>query len=259
MKNLNIDKAQVAQRFEKAGQSYTQHAVVQKQICRHLIQLMQNDLPKKKLDRVFEIGCGSGNLSHLLMQNFQFNQLILNDLYSEVQQHFSESQPLQWLIGDIEQLQFPQNLEVVVSSSVLQWIFDLDAIFNQCANALIGEGYFCFSTFGQQNLTEIKALTGQGLDYLDLATIQEKLIAQGFDIIHLSENIETLAFEHPKQVLQHLKATGVTATASKHRWSKQSLQQFYLDYQQFANLDQAGQASYRLSYHPIYCIARRKP
>ena len=80
----------------------------------------------------------------------------------------------------IEQLQFPQNLEVVVSSSVLQWIFDLDAIFNQCANALIGEGYFCFSTFGQQNLTEIKALTGQGLDYLDLATIQEKLIAAGY-------------------------------------------------------------------------------
>ena len=259
MKNLNIDKVQVAQRFEKAGQSYTQHAVVQKQICQHLLELMRDCLPKTKLDRVFEIGCGSGNLSHLLMQSFQFNQLILNDLYSEVQQHFSESQPLQWLIGDIEQLQFPQNLEVVVSSSALQWIFDLDAIFNQCANALIGEGYFCFLTFGQQNLTEIKALTGQGLDYLDLATIQEKLIAQGFDIIHLSENIETLAFEHPKQVLQHLKATGVTATASKHRWSKQSLQQFYLDYQQFSNLDQAGQASYRLSYHPIYCIARRKP
>ena len=160
MKNLNIDKAQVAQRFEKVGQSYTQHAVVQKQICQHLVQLMQNYLSKTKLDRVFEIGCGSGNLSHLLMQNFQFNQLILNDLYPEVQQHFSESQPLQWLIGDIEQLQFPQNLEVVVSSSALQWIFDLDAIFNQCANTLIGEGYFFFFFFEQQNLTNIKALTG---------------------------------------------------------------------------------------------------
>ena len=39
MKNLNIDKAQVAQRFEKAGQSYTQHAVVQKQICHEVVDI----------------------------------------------------------------------------------------------------------------------------------------------------------------------------------------------------------------------------
>ena len=255
---VKIDKLKVAQRFEKAAQSYTEHAVVQKHICQNLIGLMQEHLFKNSLDRVFEIGCGSGNLSHLLMQNFQIKQLFLNDLYHEVQQHFSDSKRLQWLIGDIEQLDFPQSLDLIASSSALQWICDLDAIFKKCSKALTQQGYLCFSTFGQQNLKEIKALTGQGLDYLSIESIQQKL-QQNFEILHLSENIETLTFSHPKEVLQHLKATGVTATASQHRWSKQSLQHFYQDYQQFSQLDQNGQRHYQLSYHPIYCIARSKP
>ena len=61
-----------------------------------------------------------------------------------------------------------------------------------------------------------------------------------------------LYFDDPKSVLQHLKATGVTATAKSHRWTKQSLQQFYLDYQQFY-----GEQGFSLTYHPIYVIARR--
>lgn len=253
---MNINKFQVAQRFAKAGQSYTQHAVVQKQICQHLIGLMQQYISKNSLDRVFEIGCGSGNLSHLLMQNFEIKHLFLNDLYLEVQQHFQNDPKLKWWIGDIEQLDFPKSLDLVASSSALQWVGDLEVVFKNCADALTQQGYLCFSTFGQQNLQEIKALTGQGLDYLPIEVIQEKLLKQGFEILHLSENLEMLSFSHPKAVLQHLKATGVTATASQHRWSKQSLQQFYQDYQQFSQLDQMGQRQYQLSYHPIYCIAR---
>ncbi|MDN5512305.1 malonyl-ACP O-methyltransferase BioC [Acinetobacter sp.] len=253
---MNIDKSQIAQRFAKAGHSYTQHAVVQKQICQHLIGLMQQYISKNSLDRVFEIGCGSGNLSHLLMQNFEIKHLFLNDLYPEVQQHFQNDPKLKWWIGDIEQLDFPKSLDLVASSSALQWVGNLEVVFKNCADALMQQGYLCFSIFGQQNLQEIKALTGQGLDYLTLAEIQHKLLKQGFEILHLSENLEMLSFSHPKAVLQHLKATGVTATASQHRWSKQSLQQFYQDYQQFSQLDQMGQRQYQLSYHPIYCIAR---
>ena len=280
MKNLNIDKAQVAQRFAKAGQSYAEQAIVQKKICQHLIALMQNyleqtdfeqtdfeqvDLEQTTFERGFEIGCGSGNLTQLLLQNFKIQKLILNDLYPEVQQHFLDQKStlaqkkLEWLIGDIEQLNFPQNLDVIASSSALQWMVDLDVIFKNSSDALNFNGWLCFSTFGQQNFKEIKALTGQGLDYLDLESLREKLEAQDFDVLHLGESIETLSFDHPKQVLQHLKATGVTATATQHRWTKQSLQQFYSDYQQFSNRDERGQITYSLTYHPIYCIARRKP
>ena len=259
MKNLEIDKAQVALRFAQAGQSYSEHAVVQKQIARQLFNLIQCYATKTQFERVFEIGCGSGNLTQLILQELSVQQLILNDLYPQVQQHFTENNALHWHIGDIEQLDFPQNLALIASSSALQWMSDIDAIFKQCAAALNQNGYFCFSSFGQKNLQEIKALTGQGLKYLEPECIAQKLESHGFEIIHFSEQLELLDFSHPKQILQHLKATGVTATASHHRWTKQSLHQFYFDYQQFSNVDQQGQISYRLTYHPIYCIARRTP
>ena len=77
-----------------------------------------------QIPRVLELGCGSGHLTILLQQNFQIEQLILNDLYPEVRQHFSAAEQLDWCIGDIERLDFPGQLDAIMSSSVLQWMHD---------------------------------------------------------------------------------------------------------------------------------------
>lgn len=98
--------------------------------------------------RVFEIGCGSGNLTRLLATSFQFEELILNDLYADVQQHFSHQENLKWLIGDIETLDFPQQLDMIVSGSALQWMQDLPHLLERCNEALTERGWLCFSTFG---------------------------------------------------------------------------------------------------------------
>ena len=248
---MSIDKALVAQRFAKAGQSYVEHAVVQKQISAQLFEYLKVYCPQN-LASVLEIGCGSGNLTHLFQTHFQFEQLFLNDLYADVEQHFSTIQNIAWLIGDIEQLTLPQSLDAVISSSALQWMADLPALLQRIHDALKPKGYLGFSTFGENNLIEIKKLTGQGLNYVGLESLKRQLEQQGFEILLIQQDHKQVYFDHPKSVLQHLKATGVTATAKSHRWTKQSLQQFYSDYQQFH--DEQG---FRLTYHPIYVIARR--
>ena len=194
---MSLNKNLVAQRFAKAGQSYSKHAIVQKQICQNLTNLLKQFCPSA-MSRVFEIGCGSGNLTRLLVESFQIENLVLNDLYAEVQQHFNHEEHVKWLIVDVETLEFPQQLDMIVSGSALQWMQDLPRLLQHCYAAL-----------------------------------------------------NELYFDSPKAVLQHLKATGVTATA-QHRWTKQSLQQFYQDYDRFKHAE-----GYSLTYHPIYCIARR--
>lgn len=248
---MSIDKALVAQRFAKAGQSYVEQAVVQKQISAQLFEYLKSYCPKT-FDSVLEIGCGSGNLTHLFQTHFQFEQLFLNDLYADVEQHFSTIENIAWLIGDIEQLTLPQSLDAVISSSALQWMTDLPTLLHRIHDALKPKGYLGFSTFGENNLIEIKKLTRQGLNYYSIDVLKQKLEENGFEIVFIQEEQKHLYFDHPKSVLQHLKATGVTATAKSHRWTKQSLQQFYSDYQQF--YDEQG---FRLTYHPIYVIARR--
>ena len=249
---MSIDKVLVAQRFAKAGQSYIDQAVVQKQISAQLFEYLKAYCPNT-FDSVLEIGCGSGNLTHLFQTHFQFDQLFLNDLYEDVDQHFSTIENIAWLIGDIEQLELPSELDAMISSSALQWMADLPALLQRIHDALKPKSYLGFSTFGENNLIEIKKLTGQGLNYYSSEVLKQKLEESGFEIVFIEEEQKHLYFDHPKSVLQHLKATGVTATAKSHRWTKQSLQQFYLDYQQF--YDEQG---FRLTYHPIYVIARRK-
>ena len=249
---MSINKALVAQRFAKAGQSYVEHAVVQKQISAQLFKYLKVYCPQN-LASVLEIGCGSGNLTHLFHSYFQVDQLFLNDLYEDVDQHFSTIENIAWLIGDIEQLTLPQSLDAVISSSALQWMTDLPKLLHRIHDALKPNAYFGFSTFGSDNLTEIKQLTGQGLNYISLEFLKRQLEQQNFEVLLIEQEVKQIYFDHPKSVLQHLKATGVTATAKSHRWTKQSLQQFYSDYQQFH--DEQG---FRLTYHPIYVIARRK-
>ena len=248
---MSIDKALVAQRFAKAGQSYVEQAVVQKQISAQLFEYLKMYCPQS-LPSVLEIGCGSGNLTHLFHSYFQVDQLFLNDLYEDVDQHFSTIENIAWLIGDIEQLTLPQSLDAVISSSALQWMTDLPTLLHRIHDALKPNAYFGFSTFGSDNLTEIKQLTGQGLNYISLEFLKRQLEQQNFEVLLIEQEVKQIYFDHPKAVLQHLKATGVTATAKSHRWTKQSLQQFYSDYQQF--YDEQG---FRLTYHPIYVIARR--
>ncbi|WP_224972790.1 malonyl-ACP O-methyltransferase BioC [Acinetobacter oleivorans] len=247
---MSLNKNLVAQRFAKAGQSYSEHAIVQKQICQNLTGLLKQFCPST-MSCVFEIGCGSGNLTRLITASFQIEELILNDLYADVQQHFNHQENLKWLIGDIETLEFPQQLDMIVSGSALQWMQDLPLLLKRCNEALVDQGWLCFSTFGSQNLREIKELTGQGLSYWSVENWNSALTQAGFEILHLSESETQLYFDSPKAVLQHLKATGVTATA-QHRWTKQALQQFYQDYDRFKYAD-----GHSLTYHPIYCIARR--
>lgn len=262
---MNIEKAEVAQRFSKSHQSYTANAVAQHKICQHLVELMRQNLTIRKFDRIFEIGCGSGNLTKLMAENFDIQKMYLNDLYSEVVLSFDQHQinsSVEWCIGDAEAIAYPSYLDLIVSSSALQWMIDLDHLFAKSHQALVSSketsGLLCFSTFGQQNLTEIKRLTGQGLHYFTVNELKNKLQAQGFEVLYMSEHLEHVYFEHPKQVLQHLKATGVTATAQKYRWNKQSLERFYHSYRQFIITDEHENLVYPLTYHPIYVIARKQ-
>ncbi|MFV5491788.1 malonyl-ACP O-methyltransferase BioC [Acinetobacter sp. ASP199] len=246
---------QVAQRFAQAQSSYEQHAIAQRRVTIELLQDMRSHVPPH-LQRILEIGCGSGLFTRQLLQHYSFDQLFLNDLYPEVKQHFEEDAQIYWGIGNVETLPLPQSLDLVVSCSALQWVQQLEALLVKIHQALNPSGWLCFASYAQDNLKEIKALTGQGLEYRSLSQIVELLESCGYEVLMQEEQHLILEFEHPRDVLKHIKATGVQATAAGFRWNKSSLQLFYEQYQQFQLPDSQ---QYPLTYHPIYLIARKHP
>lgn len=249
-----MDVRQVAQRFAKAHHSYADAAVVQAGICTRLVQMLGEQACESHFARTLEIGCGAGGLTHQFLANFTTDTLYLNDLYDDVVYNNLTISPekCQFLIGDINTLPLPDTLDLVLSASALQWIYPLDRLLDRLAQALKTNGLLAIGSFAQQNLWQMRTLTGVGLDYYTTDALAELVERSGFEILSLIDYLEMLHFKTPRAVLKHLQATGVTGGA-QFVWTKATLEKFYDKYQSLAE-----DAGVPLTYHPVLMIARKK-
>ena len=210
-----MDKRLIAERFARARDTYSREARVQQQVAEKMLRLLTEHT--SLFHRIVEFGCGTGSYSRLLLDKLQPESLLLNDLCPEMRECLTDLLPqnmVQFIPGDAEALDFPEGTDLITSCSTLQWFNDPEAFFARCHRFLSEEGYLAFSTFGAENMREIHTLTGHGLEYLSIETLKE-LLAPHFETVYAEEEIVSLPFNTPLQVLQHLKETGVTGTEKK--------------------------------------------
>lgn len=247
-----MDKQLIAERFAKARDTYIHEARVQQQVVEKMIRL----LPDEDFHHIVEFGCGTGYYSKLLLQQVAPKTLLLNDICPEMEEcleNLLKQEAVSFISGDAETLDFPREQDLITSCSTLQWFCNPKQFFARCHSFLKDDGYVAFSTFGCQNMKEITALTGHGLDYLSLRELEE-LLSTHFQIVYSEEEVVSLSFPTPLDALQHLKQTGVTGTEKKV-WTKGRLLSFCNDYiLQFTQED----GTVGLTYHPIYIIAKKK-
>ncbi|WP_294615670.1 malonyl-ACP O-methyltransferase BioC [uncultured Bacteroides sp.] len=247
-----MDKRLIAERFARARDTYSHEARVQQQVAEKMMRL----LPDAPFHHIVEFGCGTGSYSRILLHQLQPETLLLNDLCPEMKECLTDlllQDAVHFMPGDAEILEFPEKTDLITSCSTLQWFNNPKKFFARCHSFLADGGYLAFSTFGAENMREIRALTGHGLDYLPIEGLNE-LLSPHFETVYAEEEIVPLPFATPLQVLQHLKQTGVTGTEKKI-WTRGRLQAFCNGYTgQFGQED--GNVS--LTYHPIYMIARKK-
>lgn len=257
-----MDKQLIAERFAKARGTYTREARVQQQVAEKMMRMITDALLSDKVQptrlstrfhHIVEFGCGTGSYSRILLHTLQPETLLLNDLCREMEEcvrELCDDTVVHFLPGDAECLDFPKGTDLITSCSTLQWFSDPEAFFVRCHRSLVKNGILAFSTFGAENMNEIRQLTGHGLDYLPLEELKT-LLSPYYDIILAEEEIVTLSFATPQEVLKHLKQTGVTGTEKK-MWTRGRLQAFCEEYiRRFS--DKEGNVT--LTYHPIYIIA----
>lgn len=230
-----------AGRFRQAAKTYNDNAIVQKEMAQKLISLVLRH--NNKYLSILEIGAGTGFLTKEIIENFDYENLYINDM-EENQTPFKQG--LTYLKGDIEKIEIPKNLNLVISSSALQWMSDIKGLIRKVRLSSGPGTLFAFSTFGTRNFEQFKE---KGLKYFQMSEIEA--FFGDWEIIHLEEEIKTLYFEEPINILKHIKATGVTRFDGG-MWTKSGFETFKEDYEKLFK-DPNG---VELTYHPVFCVAK---
>jgi malonyl-CoA O-methyltransferase len=228
-----VNKDTIARSFLHGQRTYDTHAKVQRNVSERLVTKLK-EYQEIQYNRVLEIGCCTGTLTELLVNSSDIKKLYLNDLVPSFYDTVIErlSKPLEVdvvpLFGDIETIDFPQELDLVITSSTLQWIIDISALINKVASSLQKRGFFVFSLFGPGTLREFRAITGVGLDYCASGTIMD-LLENHFNIEEEGAKKDVIYFSTPREVLRHLQATGVGGVKD-YRWTSKGIRNFERNY-----------------------------
>ena len=252
---MQPDKGKIRQRFARAAATYDRQAVVQQEVAARLLRLLARHTggPPR---RVLEIGCCTGILTAGLIRQYPgITDLYVNDLVPQFEPLVAARIPpgvrLEFLGGDIEAMALPDALDLVISSSTLHWLENLPALLDRLHDRMARHATLCFSIYGPGNLRELRELTGIGLDYRSLAELRQ-MLAQRFSVVSCEEELLTHLCPNPLALLQHLRQTGVNALATVP-WSRPRLGDFIRQYEHRF----ACQGGVGLTYHPVYCLARK--
>ncbi|EHU1048663.1 malonyl-ACP O-methyltransferase BioC [Campylobacter jejuni] len=222
--------------FLKA-KDYEKHAKVQDFMGLKLCEILKN-LRISHFEKVFEFGCGRGELSKKLQNFITFDEYLKNDILD-----FKENSNI--LIFDMNEISkqdlSKEKFDLIVSNATLQWL-DLKQIIPSLRDMLNQNGILLLSTFAKQNLKEIKQSTGFGLNYFSLNEL-EQIFKIYFNEVKITQELVELSFDNALDVFRHLKLSGVNSLGF-YPLNKGFLKEFE---EKFQN---------KLTYHPVFILCK---
>lgn len=214
--------------FRRGLHSYHQASVAQAEIAAQLTTRLA-ELAPERFEKVLEFGCGTGHLTRALTKGFAIGHLYLNDLVPDCAE-LAGRHHASFLSGPIEATELPTELSLISSASTIQWIEDTPALIQRLWQHLEPGGWLAMSGFTPGHFCELHSLgsTAAAPSYMNLDNWASALPSRAR--IHcLSEYKTVLYFDTPREVLRHLRDTGVNGNA-RTLWTRKELARFEKEY-----------------------------
>lgn len=244
VKSLLPGKEKIGARFEKSHVTYDSQATAQNHIAGELMKATTNLIGEKKLSRVAEIGAGTGFFTKLFCQHFSPAEMDIVDLYPLPPFNFSTKE--NYYVADGEEW-IGQKIkgeagtyDAVVASSAIQWFSNPERFIRNVSKLLKPDGFVAFSTFLPGNLAELRSINPYGLPYRRQEEL-EKMVKKKFHSIFFSTEKIQLEFNNGRDLLRHIKHTGVGGTATTELPLRELLRRL----------------PRTLTYHPFYIVGVR--
>jgi malonyl-CoA O-methyltransferase len=251
MSEFPIDKQQVRRAFSRAAPQYDAAAVMQREVCRRMLERL--DYVKLQPSRILDAGSGTGWGARKLTERYPESTVIALDI-AQGMLNWSRAQLGWWqklfsgkrhayLCADVEQLPIARNsVDMVWSNLTVQWCNDLPATFRGLHDALKTEGLLMFSTFGPDTLKELRSSFHEigshrhVREFTDMHDIGDMLAASGFSDPVMDMETIKLTYDDVKAVLRDLHSIGAqSADAGRARglMGKSEWQQVVQHYERF--------------------------
>lgn len=252
-------KQTVEHNFSRHARRYDAYAAVQRGVGAHLLERLGSG----SFAHVLDIGCGTGDYTHLLHQRYPAARITGIDLSAsmieEAKQKLSHH-GIEFLVGDAETTAFDRPFDLITSNACFHWFDDLDATIAKCAVSLTDDGVLAFSSQGPRTFWELaecldevlpahspisaRTFAGQG----DLETT----LYCHFPSVCVDEEIVTETYPSLLALLNTIKHTGTRGSGLEGttvtRAILRDLEQTYIK--------RAGAIC--ATYQVFYCLARKE-
>lgn len=255
-----LDSNKIGKRFYKVKATYATNAKIQALMRLELIKLLESK-GRKSFDKVFEFGAGSGEFSKILCKNIEFSEYICNDIcdysldfYNFLAKKYKHK-VMKYETFDMNNIEssllFKQKFDLITSNACVQWL-NFSDIIEKLVRILDKNGVMLLSSFGVNNLCEVRKITGYGLEYLSKKSLG-LVLKKHFRFYTIKEKTYTMSFENSLDIFRHLKLCGVNSCGFKDaKNSYPIIKKCWL--KEFSDKFQN-----KITYHAVFIYAENSP
>lgn len=206
IKDVIPNPTQIGKGFSIATDTYKQNALVQADICSRIGEILNEKLSERDapVGSLLEIGVGRG----LLTEVWQNIVRPINATYVDLlpMPKFDIANNEEYIVADAEEWlkNSTAKYDIILSASTIQWFADPINFIQKVKSHLNPGGIAIISTFTKGNLHELDAIRACPIIYRsveDYATVSDIII---------DEWERTLTFATPREMMMHLRRTGVS-------------------------------------------------
>jgi len=251
-----IEKKNIIERnFSKYAEYYDSYSSIQNICASELIQKISAD----SVNRILDIGCGTGNYTKLLRERFpsaEIKAVDISDKMVDMARKKLSREKIEFIVADAEKADFEEKFDLISSNAAFQWFEDLRDAVMKYKNMLNDGGLISFSTFGPLTFYELdaslKELAGRhvsisSFDFMEMTEISD-ILREFFKKVSMNIRIYSEDFESVSELLKKIKYTGTRGNSSlrKDLWTRKTmscLEEIYKN--KFGNI--------RATYQVFFC------